>query len=460
MTSGGARLRSFPRPGDRSLSALFAVTLSLGSALLFAVEPMFAKMVLPTLGGTPAVWVTCMLFFQAALLAGYGYAHWSVERLGARRQACVHVVVLLLPLLVLPVAVPRGWGSPVHSPVWWLLAALAVGVGLPFFAVATNAPLLQRWFSGTAHPLGPDPYFLYRSSNVGSVVALLAYPALVEPNLPLPLQGRLWSAGYGVLVVLVVTCAVALWRSPARHGGGGGAGTAPGQQTVDGVPDDTGALATRPLTMRRRLRWVALAFVPSSLMLAVTTYLTTDIAPVPLLWVVPLALYLLTFVAAFSRAPLHWFGLVVVVQPLLLLQLLFLFLVGVTEPVGLLMALNLVTLFVSGLVCHGQLARDRPAARHLTEFYLWMAVGGALGGLFNGVVAPVVFDSVVEYPIAVVAACFLRPPPDQAGADGRRRRLDVDLPLALGTAAMAALWLARMAGAEQVTARAVVFGVA
>ncbi|HSH61038.1 MAG TPA: fused MFS/spermidine synthase, partial [Acidimicrobiales bacterium] len=440
---------------------MFSFTLFVGSALLFAVQPMFAKMVLPTLGGTPATWITCMLFFQAALLAGYAYAHWFTRRLGSRRQAALHVALLVVPVVSLPITVPRGWGSPAERPLWWLLGVLVVAVGLPFVAVATTAPLLQRWFAGTDHPHARDPYFLYRASNLGSVLALLSYPALVEPRLRLGIQGQVWAAGYVVLVVLVVLCAAALWRSAGRGVTGG-----PHEERIDHLVEDCDGPAWGRLTQGRRLRWVAWSFLPSSLMLGVTTYITTDVAAVPLLWVVPLALYLLTFVVAFSRSSLPWFGLVVILQPLVLLELVFLVILGVTEPVGLLLALNLVVLFLSGLVCHGQLAKDRPHARHLTEFYLWVAVGGVLGGIFNALVAPLVFDSVAEYPLALVLACLLRPTP----SDGPRSRdghggsavnaRDLGFPLVLGPSTFAALWLASAAGAREVPARATVFAAA
>ncbi len=455
VTTTGIETTPPPPSWNRALPLLFSVTLFVGSALLFAVQPMFAKMVLPTLGGTPATWITCMLFFQAALLAAYAYAHWSTRRLGTRRQAVVHVLLLLVPLLSLPITVPPGWGSPAERPMWWLLGVLVASVGLPFLAVATTAPLLQRWFARTNHPLARDPYFLYRASNLGSVLALLSYPALIEPRLHLGLQGRVWSAGYVALVVLIVLCAVALWRSA------GSFTTADPDEDDEAPPDGltgdpAGPASGRP-TPRRRLRWVAWSFLPSSLMLGVTTYITTDIAAVPLLWVVPLGLYLLTFVLAFSPSSLSWFALVVILQPLVLLQLVFLVVLGVSEPVGLLLGLNLVVLFLSGLVCHGQLARDRPPPRHLTEFYLWVAVGGVLGGVFNALVAPLVFDSVAEYPLALVLACLLRP----RSPDGSQvNRLDLGLPLMLGASAIAALWLASTAGASEVLARTTVFGAA
>ncbi len=469
MTQAEPETETIPRPSspNRAVPLLFSATLFVGSALLFAVQPMFAKMVLPTLGGTPATWITCMLFFQAALLAGYAYAHWSTRRLQSRRQAALHVALLVVPVVSLPIAVPEDSGTPAERPLWWLLSVLVVGVGLPFLAVATTAPLLQRWFAGTDHPRARDPYFLYRASNVGSVLALLSYPALVEPRLRLGLQGRVWAVGYSVLVVLVLLCAVALWRSTGRavHGG-------PHEQLSEDPAEGPGGPASGRPTPRRRLRWVAWSFLPSSLMLGVTTYITTDVAAVPLLWVLPLALYLLTFVVAFSRSALPWFGLTAILQPLALLQLVFLVVLGVTEPVGLLLALNLVVLFLSGLVCHGQLARDRPHARHLTEFYLWVAVGGVLGGVFNALLAPVVFDSVAEYPLALVLACLLRPAATggahSANGDGspdgrwasRVDALDFGFPLVLGASALAALWLASAAGASEVAARAAVFGAA
>ncbi|MDP8976886.1 MAG: fused MFS/spermidine synthase [Actinomycetota bacterium] len=441
-----------PLTSNRALPLLFSATLFVSSALLFVVQPMFAKMVLPTLGGSPATWIGCMLFFQAALLVAYAYAHWSTRRLGSRRQAAVHAALLLVPVVSLPITLPRGWGSPAERPMWWLLSVLVIAVGLPFLAVATTAPLLQRWFASTDHAHARDPYFLYRASNLGSVLALVSYPALIEPRLRLGLQGRFWAAGYAILVVLVLFCAVGLWRSSAP------ATTVDSHdEPGDELPEQGGGPAPGPPTARRRLRWVAWSFLPSSLMLGVTTYITTDIAAVPLLWVIPLALYLLTFVTAFSRSSRPWFGLVVILHPLVLLELVFLVILGVTEPVGLLVALNLVVLFLTGLVCHGQLARDRPPARHLTEFYLWVAVGGVLGGMFNALLAPLIFDSVAEYPLALVLAAFLRPAP--AGAkDARFNSLDLELPLLLGAAAVLALWVGCRTGASEVALKATVFG--
>jgi hypothetical protein len=447
---------------------LFTVTLFVSSALLFAVQPMFAKMVLPRLGGTPATWITCLLFFQSALLAGYAYAHWSASSLGPRAQPLVHGALLLGALAVLPVAVPSGWtpGSA-GAPVGWLLALLVVSVGLPFFVVASTAPLLQRWFAGVRHPAAEDPYFLYRASNVGSMLALLAYPVLIEPGLRLADQSRLWTAGYLGLVVLTAWCALAP-RSSAFLARSSTANDGRRAEDADGEGHSEDA-GSEPLGLGRRARWVALAFVPSSFMLAVTTYITTEIAAVPLLWIIPLAIYLLSFIVVFARKPFLLSELAGQLQVVVVLELVFLVLLEATEPVLLVVATILVALFLSALVCHARLADDRPPSGRLTEFYLWVAVGGALGGVFNAVVAPVAFDSVVEYPLAIVLACLLRPPRASPPRSSRSRRpawpqrsgrLDLAVPAAIGVATLALVGLGRAAGLESVTARGVAFAAA
>src|SRR5919199_2429469 len=277
--------------------ALYSITIFVGAALLFLIEPMFAKFVLPSFGGTPAVWTGSMMFFQAALLASYLYVHATAGWLGARRQAVVHLVVILLPLLVLPVAVPASdWAPPAQSnPILWLLGLLLVSVGLPFFAVSATNPLIQRWLSETDHPAAKDPYFLYRASNLGSVIGLLGYPLVVEPSFRLANQGLLWSIGYLVLVGLVFGCAVMLWRSPSSPSPPTltttTTTTAEEDVTVEDAAAAVAGMAAAP-TVLRRLRWIGLAFVPSSMMLGVTAFITTDITPIPLLWVIPLSLYL------------------------------------------------------------------------------------------------------------------------------------------------------------------------
>ncbi|HEV2948382.1 MAG TPA: fused MFS/spermidine synthase [Gemmataceae bacterium] len=400
---------------------LFAVTLFISAALLFLIEPMIAKMILPRFGGTPAVWITCMVFFQAALLAGYGYAHLATKWLGLRRQAGLHVLWLLLPAVSLPIGVAAGW-SPQgeENPTWLLLGLLIVSIGLPFFVVATSAPLLQKWFAGTGHPAGRDPYFLYAASNLGSMLALLSYPVLVEPNLTLSLQGKIWAVGYGLLAILTLACIWVVYKSPDV--------VYAEAKTTEEMSTNWGHLENE-LTWPRRLRWVALAFVPSSLMLGLTTYLSTDIAPIPLIWVIPLALYLLSFILVFSRLPWWIHSAFRWSMPVLVLVLIFMMMSGIRPSYVKMIPVHLGVFFVVAMACHGELARTRPSPLHLTEFYLWMSLGGVLGGLFNALVAPTIFQSVQEYPLAMILACMLMPGPSWTENHLLSRVLDVAVPL-------------------------------
>jgi hypothetical protein len=375
---------------------LFSFTIFLSAALLFLVQPMVAKMILPLLGGTPAVWNTCMVFFQMVLLLGYAYSHAAPRWLGVRRHALAHVALIALPLLVLPIRV-SGWLPPgTEFPAAWLLTLLLAVVGLPFFALSTNAPLLQRWFASTRHRAAADPYFLYGASNLGSMLALLGYPLVVEPHLRLATQARVWMLGYVVLLAMIAICVALVWRAHPKPGENESAESAT-------EPD-----APAPSTSRR-LRWVALAFVPSSLMLGVTSYITTDVAAVPLLWVIPLALYLLSFIIVFARPPLWVHRAMMIALPLVLVRLALLKFSRVQPEIGEIVVIHLVAFFAAAMVCHGELAMSRPRSSHLTEFYLWMSFGGMLGGLFNALVAPRVFDRVVEYPLAFVLVFLLRP---------------------------------------------------
>lgn len=386
------------------MSFLFAVTLFTSALLLFWIQPLVGKMLLPLLGGTPAVWNTCLLFFQSALLAGYAYVLASTRKLSTRAQALLHVALLVAAAAALPVAVVGvTTGDPTASPVKWLLKTLLLTVGLPFFALSASAPLLQKWYSQTRAASASDPYFLYAASNAGSLAALLAFPVLLEPNLTLGQQARAWSFGYLALVVLVIACAALVSRAKSLD-----AATRDDVRVADETLA-TGQNVSEPLSLRRRLRWVLLAFVPSSLVLGVTTYITTDIVAVPLLWVVPLALYLLSFVLVFARRQVLSRRLTARVLPGAAVLVVLVYLSGATQPAWFLILFHLAFLFAAAMVCHGQLADDRPAAQHLAEFYLWLAVGGALGGLFNAVVAPLVFNSVVEYPLVIVLASYLRP---------------------------------------------------
>jgi hypothetical protein len=405
----------------------FSATIFLSAALLFWVEPMFAKMTLPLLGGTAAVWTTCLVFFQAMLLLGYIYAHGVARLLGIRAQVALHGTVLLAALAFLPIHEPGGWTPPAEpNPVGWLLRLLFVAVGLPFFALSATTPLLQAWFVSSEHASSHDPYFLYAASNFGSLLGLLSYPFALEPLLRLSDQSRLWAWYYGLFLILVFGCIALVWR-PLRL-----------VSAFERAPNDSQvepmvAADDENPTMRRRLRWVALAFVPSSLMLGVTTALTTDVPAIPLFWVGPLSLYLLSFILVFKRRPLSHLWLSRRLPFLILAATLPIVMKG-SLPLVALLLIDLLTLFAVAMVCHGEVARSRPSSRHLTEFYVWVSVGGVLGGIFNAVVAPVIFHTVLEFPIALALAAWLRPPPGDFEDTRRAHWLDYALPAALGLA--------------------------
>lgn len=381
-----------PAPrGGWPLLALYTAASLVTASLLFVVQPMVARMVLPAFGGSPQVWTTAMLFFQAALLAGYGYTHVTTTRVPAARQPIVHLTVMALPLLLLPISLsvaPSGRGGA--APSLELLAGLTLGVAAPFLLIATSGPLLQRWLSWTDHPLSADPYPLYAAGNVGSIGGLLLYPFVLEPRLSVAQQSRLWALGYVVAYLALIACAVPAVRG-RRRGARSGAPQRPE--------------LSPPLGGRRVVRWVWLAFLPSSAMLAVTTYLSTDVAAVPMLWVLPLAVYLATFVIAFSasgpraRSVADRIAVPAAVAALA---------VTVTSS-GLALALvaQLLFVMVTGLACHGRLAGERPPPVQLTRFYVVLAVGGALGGLANGIVAPLLFPVVIEHGLVAAALAWV-----------------------------------------------------
>ncbi|HYH66108.1 MAG TPA: fused MFS/spermidine synthase [Urbifossiella sp.] len=384
------------------LPALFAATLFVGAALLFLVQPLAGKLLLPLVGGTPGVWNACMVFFQLLLLAGYLYAHKSVTRLGVRRQAAVHLGLLVVVLVAFQVAAGSA-GSPVpvfaslvpddsDYPIAGALALLTAAVGVPFFVLATTSPLLQRWFAATGHRAAHDPYFLYAASNAGSLLGLLAYPLLIEPNVAVADQRWFWAVGVGGYLGMVLVCALVVRRS---------AGTSVPEPEPEPVPGST----------PHPFRWVALAALPSSLLLGVTTHVSTDLAPVPLLWVVPLALYLVSFIVVFARWPDRVHRGVGRVTPMLVLFVVVGLLTDAAEPMWLVSALHLLAFFGVCLVCHGELAKDRPPAHDLTRFYFYLSLGGVVGGLFNALVAPLLFHrlGMVEYPLALVLAMLVRP---------------------------------------------------
>jgi hypothetical protein len=384
--------RQFP------LLATFAGAILVSAALLFMVQPMFTKMVLPRFGGAPSVWSVAIVFFQTTLLAGYAFAHLLTRYLPGWRSVFVQLAVMLAAVTLLPLAIAVGWERPpAVGEAFWLIGLFTVSIGLPFFALAANSPLLQAWFAGTRHPVAEDPYFLYAASNMGSLLALVTYPVAFEPFMRLTDQAKLWSIGFYVLIVMIAVCGVIAWRFSDR---------VRGTATND-------AVALMPPTWRQAARWIGLAAVPSGLLVAVTAHISTDVAAVPLLWVLPLALYLLTFVIVFSRRPIIPHRLVLAVQPLFVIALVAALLFNKPDrPLGTIVGvvvLHLAVFFVCALMCHGELARTRPASKFLTSFYCWIAVGGVIGGVAVGLIAPHVFNWVAEYPILLALTLLCRP---------------------------------------------------
>jgi len=374
---------------------LYTLTIFLGSGLLFLVEPMVAKMILPVFGGSPAVWNASVVFFQLMLLVGYAYAHGSI-RLFKNRQPILHVLVLAIALIVLPFGIKPGY-TPNQSgmPALEVIGLLIVMVGLPFFALAAQAPLIQRWFATTDDPRAHDPYFLYSASNLGSMLALLAYPVLIEPRLTLGGQSKMWTGAYIALGILTLASAVALFTKSKTI-------------LVDEEKDEN-EVDVKP-TNGDRLKWVLLSAVPASLMLGITSYVTTNIAPIPLLWVVPLAIYLLSFIVAFSHRINPNTKTLARIATLCVLPITLVLVLELWTPMVPLTIMHLAVFFMLAWTCHTLLVRSRPSASHLTEFYLWMAFGGVVGGAFNGFIAPMVFPGLIEYPIALALALTLIQP--------------------------------------------------
>jgi SAM-dependent methyltransferase len=362
---------------------LYAVTIFLSAFLLFQVQPLIAKIILPWFGGSAAVWTTCMLFFQLLLLAGYVYSHAYVRlRVPARRH--IHIALLVLAAATLPLAASTAWKPEGgEDPTWRILGLLATSVGLPYFVLSTTGPLVQAWYARSHE--GAAPYRLFALSNLGSMLALVSYPLAVEPLLTLGHQAAVWSAGF---VLFALACAMLAWRSKAAE-----------SQPLAG--GDTSAPGAELKTL-----WAALACCASLLLLAFTSHMTLNIAAIPFLWVLPLALYLLSFVLCFEAS--GWY------RRWLFLPLLAAGLAGVcvtltrsNPSIWTLIPLYSATLFAACMVCHGELARSKPHPQHLTGFYLMLALGGAAGGVFVGLVAPKVFEDLYELPIGMVALSLL-----------------------------------------------------
>jgi SAM-dependent methyltransferase len=407
---------------------LFALSLFISSTLMFWIEPMFAKMILPMLGGTPSVWNMCIVFYQITLLAGYVYAYLITKWLGVRHQAISHFGLLLSVFIVLPIATPNSLTPGIAvNPILWLFVLLLVSVGLPFFVISTTAPILQKWFTMTGHPLAKDPYFLYSASNLGSMVALFGYLFFLEPFLPLAVQSKAWSGGYALLVVIISGCMMMAWRSSQT-----------GRKDLNFRPKHAmqaelpASEKSRELTVSQRIRWVLLAFVPSSLLLGVTNYISTDLAQIPLLWIIPLAIYLITFILVFAQKAILSHRLMAWVQPFFLIPLMIPYYWGFQTNSFLGISLHLLLFFVTSMVCHGELANSRPSTTYLTEFYVWLSVGGVLGGLFNTLAAPMIFNTLAEYPLMIALACLLRPSLNSDEHKPYERWLDLCMPLAFG----------------------------
>ncbi|MBA7474175.1 Polyamine aminopropyltransferase [subsurface metagenome] len=380
---------------NRLILVVYTLAIFVSALLLFSVQPLFTKMVLPRLGGSPAVWSVAMVFFQSLLLAGYAYAHYLTKASNRVVPVVVHLFLLVAAMLTLPLSIRAGWGEPPTSGyAFWLLGLFAVSIGLPFFALAANNPLLQAWFVRTGHPNGPDPYFLYASSNIGSFLALLSYPVLLEPVFTLQTQNWIWTGGYGLLILLIAGCGALLLKSPANA-------------AARNMPEDD-ATAPAPSWLLRA-RWIFLAAVPSGLLIAVTAHISTDVAAAPLLWVLPLSLYLLTWVLVFQSRPLlpHW--LMLLLQPVAVAGVVILLAVGGEQNLLLTLGGHQLCFFVIAMACHGELARTRPAAKYLTGFYVALSFGGMVGGLFAGLVAPFAFSWIAEYPILLALVTLCRP---------------------------------------------------
>lgn len=383
-----------PPPADRLTPILFAVAIFTSASLVFVVQPMVTKLVLPMLGGSPSVWNTAMVFFQAALLAGYGYAH-GVQRIGSiKTQVAIHLALLTAAALFLPLHI-NGWlGDPNPSaPIWWLLATLTLSVGAPFAVLSATAPLLQAWYARVraGQPDGQNPYVLYAASNLGSFLALLSYPILIEPLSTLSGQRLGWSGGYAVFMIMIALLAFVVWS-----------------RRLDRSAEPAPLAKSAPIPWREKGVLVLLAAAPSSLMLGVTAHLSTDVASAPFLWVIPLALYLLTFVIAFQNKP--WIPLPITLVIQAALGAVCVLLVAFRSANwGMAFSVNIIAFFFTALMCHQLLAARRPAPDRLTEFYLLMSLGGVVGGAFTALLAPVIFNMVWEYPLVLVLVGLARP---------------------------------------------------
>jgi len=387
---------------------LFAITVFLSAFLLFQVQPIVAKMILPWFGGSSSVWSVCMVFFQVELLLGYAYVHFLHERLSLRRQLLMHAGFLLLSLIALPVAANPDWkGTALAHPSLNVLAVLATAVGAPYLILSTTGPLMQAWLarSAAAGGLAAQPYRLYALSNLASMLALLTYPVIVEPRLAVEAQAFLWSVGYGGFVLACLGVTGLTWKLVTRDVRGSSIGGGPATPTPEAGSAPISALGSAPTqpqapTWPDCLLWMGLAATASILLLALTRHMTQDVAPVPFLWVLPLGIYLLSFILCFDAPQFYLRPMYLISLPFCLIWLdRVVDMVGMSAPI--LVALLSISLFIFCMVCHGELVRRKPPVQHLTLFYLMISLGGAIGGLLVGLVAPAVFTAYFELPIGL-----------------------------------------------------------
>ena len=413
----------------------FILSIFVGAVLIFLVQPMFAKMATPLLGGSPSVWNVSLVCFQAALLGGYGYAHILGRLKSVRTQVLIHGLVFLSGTICLPLGLTGVFGDPsADHPALWLIGVFLLSVALPFAAVSATSPLIQSWYARTNRADADDPYYLYAASNIGSLIGLAAYPLLMEPFTRVATQSASWAAGYGVLFFLLMGSGFVAFRgSLARQA----------QASVEE--------ARASLSWKERFIWLGLAFIPSSLLVGATTHITTDVAAAPFLWVPPLTLYLLTFVLVFAKKPPIPQAVILRFQPVVMAGVVLVLPHFIDVGWFLELALTLLGLFWASMTCHGLLAERRPHVSRLTEFYLLMSLGGVLGGAFNALVAPVIFDLVLEYPL-VLAASLLVLPATQSSFDGRGRVL-----FGILAAVVAVILFNRIAGISLSGGSAVIF---
>ncbi len=371
------------------LSLFFALLLMLSAFLLFSIQLIFSKMVLPILGGSPQVWTTCMLFFQVMLLAGYGYAHWISTKTPSRIQIPLHLFFLALGTAFIPLNITQSMNQDsVYHPAYWLLKIAFSKIGWPFFILSASAPLLQFWFSRLKSSEGKNPYLLYAASNLGSFLGLFLYPVFIEPRFNLGTQTLAWSATYVCLLILL--CGILFLP----------------KSTSNNLLNKNATSHHPHLSLKLRIQWIVLAFIPVSLMLGTTTYITLDLAPFPLLWVLPLSIYLTTFILAFSNSSETHLKITQRIIPHILTLFILIVSVKANQPYPLILGLALLTLAVVALYFHCFLWKLKPDTSYLTQFYLCLSLGGALAGCFNSMIAPLIFKSVLEYPIALVLAAY------------------------------------------------------